>query len=110
MVNRTTSRRTALLLVFSTVVCVCGVSTPSAQERIYYVTGFVKAPGSYRYPDARTITVRVAIADAGGLSENGSSRRLVIVRKVDGELTEIAVTLSSMVEPGDIIRIPRRLQ
>lgn len=110
MVAHRPTRRSVLFLLFSVSLCLCGAFPLAAQDRVFYVTGFVKTPGSYRYPDEGTINAQQAIALAGGLTEQGSLRGLIIIRKVDGELTEIEATLTSTLEPGDTLRIRRRLQ
>jgi protein involved in polysaccharide export with SLBB domain len=77
------------------------------EQQRYYVTGFVKSPGSYLYEEG--LTVRQGIANAGGLTDQGSSRGVVIKRQVDGRAVEVDVTLSSPVQPNDTIFVRRRL-
>jgi protein involved in polysaccharide export with SLBB domain len=76
------------------------------QER-YYVTGFVKSPGSYVH--SAGLTVRQGIATAGGLTDQGSARGIIVKRKVDGQAVEVDVTLNSPVLPNDTIFVRRRL-
>ena len=73
----------------------------------FYVQGFVKQPGSYVLRPG--MTVRQAIAEAGGVSERGSSRRIKIVRKVKDKEVELDAEMSDLVRPGDTIRVPQRL-
>ena len=73
----------------------------------FYVQGFVKQPGSYVLRPG--MTVRQAIAEAGGVSERGSSRRIKIVRKVKDREVELDAEMSDLVRPGDTIRVPQRL-
>jgi polysaccharide biosynthesis/export protein len=76
-------------------------------ERVY-VSGFVKTPGSYVIRSG--MTVAQAIAEAGGLSERGSSRGLKIVRKdAQGREVEIDAKMSDQVRPNDLIRVRQRL-
>ena len=73
-----------------------------------YVSGFVKTPGSYVIRSG--MTVAQAIAEAGGLSERGSSRGIKIIRKdAQGHEVEIDAKMSDTVRPNDLIRIRQRL-
>jgi polysaccharide export outer membrane protein len=73
-----------------------------------FVSGEVRSPGQI---NAETgLTIRQAIALAGGLSERGSDKRLQIKRIVDGEEKTIKdVKLSDFVKPGDTIIVGRRI-
>ena len=73
----------------------------------YYVSGYVKQPGSFVLRPG--MTVRQAIAEAGGLSERGSTRGIKISRKVDGKEVEIDAAMSDLVRPNDTIRVRQRL-
>ncbi|MGH7017930.1 MAG: SLBB domain-containing protein, partial [Caulobacteraceae bacterium] len=69
----------------------------------FYVSGEVKAPGAF--PILSGMTVRMAIARAGGVSEDGSLGKVKVSR--DGR--EIHVSLDSDVKPGDVITVGERL-
>ena len=74
----------------------------------FYVSGMVKTPGSYVLRPG--MTVRQAIAEAGGISERGSTRGLKIVRKdKDGKETEVDAKMSDLVRADDVIRVRQRL-
>lgn len=81
------------------------IFVPPAER--FYVTGFVKTPGAF--PLKPGMTVRQAIAVAGGISERGSTRRLKIMRIVNGKEEEIGVDMADIVKPNDTIRVPQRL-
>jgi polysaccharide export outer membrane protein len=55
------------------------------------------------------MTVQQAIAEAGGISERGSNRRIKITRKVNGKDVEIDARMTDLVQPNDTIRVPQRL-
>lgn len=78
----------------------------SAADR-YYVTGFVKTPGAFVLRPG--LTVQQAIAEAGGLSERGSTRGIKINRKVNGKDVEINARMTDLVQPNDTIRVRQRL-
>jgi polysaccharide export outer membrane protein len=81
------------------------IIVPQAEK--FYVMGFVKQPGTFvLQPD---MTVRQAIAVAGGLTERGSDRRIKIIRKVNNKDVEIDAQLSDIVRPNDTIRVGQRL-
>ena len=75
-------------------------------ERIY-VTGYVKQPGSFVLRPG--MTVRQAIAEAGGLTDRGSNRRIKIIRRVGEKEVELDADMSDLVRPNDTIRVPQRL-
>lgn len=78
---------------------------PAADK--FYVTGFVRSPGSFVL--VPNMTVRQAIAVAGGLSERGSDRGMKIIRRVGDKEIEVSVSMSDLVKPNDTIRIRQRL-
>jgi polysaccharide export outer membrane protein len=73
----------------------------------FYITGFVRTPGNFVLRPG--MTVQQAIAEAGGLTERGSTRRIKIVRKVNGKDVEIDAKMTDVVQPNDTIRVPQRL-
>ena len=76
-------------------------------ERVY-VSGMVKTPGSFVIRPG--MTVRQAIAEAGGIAERGSTRGIKIIRKDDkGREVEIDAKMSDLVKPNDTIRVRQRL-
>ena len=73
---------------------------------IFYVTGYVSSPD--RYVWIQGMTVRQAIALAGGYTSRGSSRGIRISRRVDGEETEVGVNEDDLIQPGDTLVIRAR--
>lgn len=75
-------------------------------EKTCYVDGHVRRPGACQF--SRPITINMAISNAGGRDEFADDRAVELTRggkkqdldgKKDGDIV--------MVEPGDIIRVPR---
>ena len=81
------------------------IVVPAAER--FFVTGFVRKPGSYVM--SANLTVKQAIDISGGLMERGSTRGLRILRKVDGKDVEIAVGMDDLVLPNDTIRVRQKL-
>ena len=81
------------------------IFVPQAEK--FYVMGFVKQPGFFVLQP--NMTVRQAIAMAGGLTDRGSDRRLKIIRKVNNKDIEIDAKLSDVVLPNDTIRVGPRI-
>jgi len=76
-------------------------------ERVY-VSGYVKTPGAYVLRTG--MTVGQAIAEAGGISERGSSRGIKIIRKdATGREVEIDAKMSDSLRPNDRIQVRQRL-
>lgn len=71
-----------------------------------FVSGHVKTPGEYAIRTG--MTVRQAIALAGGVTDRGSTRRLQIIRQVDGKEVTISVDLTTLVQSGDTVVVRER--
>jgi polysaccharide export outer membrane protein len=80
------------------------VNVPVAKR--FYISGFIKNPGSFVL-DTGT-TVGQAIILAGGLTDRGSDRRLSVVRSVDGKVVEVSVKMEDKVLPNDEIKVKSR--
>jgi len=80
------------------------VFVPKAET--FSVTGYVRNPGPYVWEEG--MTVLVALAKAGGITERGARNRVKIIRIVDGELREIRVEMTDLVRPNDTIEVPQR--
>jgi polysaccharide export outer membrane protein len=80
------------------------VNIPVAKR--FYISGFIKNPGSFVL-DAGT-TVGQAIILAGGLSDRGSDRRISIIRTVNGKTVEVSVKMEDKVQPNDEIKVKSR--
>jgi len=73
----------------------------------FYVLGEVNSPGSFVW--SRGMSVRQAIALAGGYTPRGSTRGLRIIRNVDGEAVEVSVEQNDLVQANDTVQVRRRL-
>jgi polysaccharide biosynthesis/export protein len=73
----------------------------------FYVTGHVRQPGSFVLRPG--MTVRQAIAEAGGIAERGSTRGIKIIRKEKDKEVELDADMADLVRPNDTIRIRQRL-
>ena len=80
------------------------IYVPAAENEIFYLSGAVKSPGVY--PLTAGMTVRMAIARAGGVTEMGNEKKVEIFRK-GAKVPK--VTLETPVEVGDIIKLGERL-
>lgn len=80
------------------------VNVPVAKR--FYISGFIKNPGSFVL-DTGT-TVGQAIILAGGLTDRGSDRRLTVIRIVNGKPEEISVRMEDQVLPNDEIKVKSR--
>jgi polysaccharide export outer membrane protein len=80
------------------------VNVPVAKR--FYISGFIKNPGSFVL-DTGT-TVAQAIILAGGLNDRGSDRRITIIRSEGGKSVEISARLEDRVQPNDEIKVKSR--
>jgi len=80
------------------------INVPVAQR--FFIQGFVRNPGTYVISSG--MTVRQAIALAGGLNERGSDRRIKVTRLVKGKVEEQSIELDDKVQPNDTVTIQGR--
>jgi polysaccharide biosynthesis/export protein len=80
------------------------VNVPVAKR--FYISGFVKNPGSYVLDTGTTVSQAIILA--GGLSERGTDRRIRVNRVVDGRTVDLPVELDEKVQPNDEIKIRAR--
>jgi polysaccharide export outer membrane protein len=74
----------------------------------FYITGYVRTPGSYVLKP--NMTIGQAIAQAGGLTERGTLRRLKVLRKdKNGREVEHGADSTDIVRPNDTIKVAQRL-
>jgi len=82
-----------------------GDSVYVAKAGVFYVTGEVQRPGSYKYDDNPTILKAITLA--GGLTDHGAPGRIRIIRIIDSK--EIILKNVSMDEPilqDDVVVVP----
>ena len=80
------------------------VNVPIAKR--FFVSGFVKNPGSFVLDPGTTIGQAIVLA--GGLTDRGSDRRLSVVRLVNGKSVEVPVRMEDPVLPNDEIKVKPR--
>lgn len=73
-----------------------------AESPLFYVYGQVGAPGAYHL--TKDMSVRMALARSGGLTDRGSTGRISVYR--DGQ--KIKADLDTKVQPQDTIRVGER--
>lgn len=73
-----------------------------AQAPVFYITGAVNGSGSYKVD--KGMTVRKALARAGGLTDRGSDKKVKVFR--DGQ--EIKAKLDDPIQSGDSITVGER--
>jgi len=76
---------------------------PAAE--IFYISGQIGAPG--QYPLGPDMTLRMAVAKAGGVTQLGSLRRIKINR--GGKKVSGRIDLDAKVQAGDVIEIGERI-
>ena len=82
-----------------------GDSIYVAKAGVFYVTGEVQRPGSYKHEE--NPTVLKAITLAGGLTDHGAPGRIRIIRRIKGrEVILKNVTMDQSVLPDDVIVVP----
>lgn len=69
----------------------------------FFIQGEVKSPGSYTFEVG--LTVRKAIALAGGLTERASKKKIYLTRADDKEKKEVKVDMDAEIQSGDVILI-----
>jgi polysaccharide export outer membrane protein len=83
------------------------VSVEVLNYRPFYILGEVKEPGTY--PFTNGLTVKNAVATAGGFTYRANEKRVFIKRADAPKEEEFRLTDTTPVAPGDTIRIVERL-
>lgn len=73
------------------------------KESIFYVYGEVNKPGAYRMENV--VTVKMALALAGGLTAKGTQRRIEITRKEGGKERTLKANINDPLQFDDVVRI-----
>ena len=77
-------------------------------QPLFYIYGLVNRAGSYRIE--RGMTVRQALAQAGGPASRGTERGLAIFRRdADGKVVSFSPELSDAVLPNDVLYVQQSL-
>lgn len=78
------------------------------RQPMYYIYGEVQRAGSYRIE--RGMTVRQALAQAGGPTQRGTERRLRIHRRgADGQIQAINPEMHATLQPDDVLYVQESL-
>lgn len=83
------------------------ISIEVVNYRPFFILGQVNKPGSYSYIEG--MSVRMAVALAGGYTRRARENPVVIIRANDPEQAAQKVDPDTLVLPGDTIKVERRL-
>lgn len=79
------------------------VSVSIEAYRPFFINGQVNSSGAYPYQPG--ISVRKAVALAGGLKERASESKIFVMRETDAEHKQTKISMDGPVFPGDTITI-----
>lgn len=83
------------------------VSAQVINYRPFYILGEVNRPGEYPYTSG--LTVLNAVAAAGGFTYR-ANKKIIYIKSVDGNAEQaFELTTSTVVRPGDTLRIGERI-
>jgi len=79
------------------------VNVSVVEYRPFYINGEVKTPGGYPYQPG--LTLRKAVALAGGFKERASKTKISLLseRALDGKQRQVGI--DEVLNPGDIITV-----
>ena len=78
------------------------------RQPMFYIYGEVQRAGSYRIE--RGMTIRQALAQAGGPSQRGTERRLRVYRRgADGQVESINPEMQATLQPDDVLYVQESL-
>lgn len=77
------------------------------RQPMFYIYGEVQRAGSYRVE--RAMTVRQALAQAGGPTARGTVRGLRIYRRDAAKVQVVSPELDDLVKPDDVLLVPESL-
>lgn len=79
------------------------VSVSIEAYRPFFINGQVNSSGAYPYQPG--ISVRKAVALAGGLKERASESKIFVMRETDAEHKQTKISMDGPVFPGDTITV-----
>lgn len=82
------------------------VTVDVAQNRPFFILGEVRTAGQYPYVNG--MTVRTAVAIAGGYSERADKHKIQITRRINGLVEKLDVPDDYVVKPGDTLLVYER--
>ncbi|WP_407080244.1 polysaccharide biosynthesis/export family protein [Alteromonas aquimaris] len=82
------------------------VAVTIVEYRPFFIDGEVKQPGGYPYQPG--LSVNKAAALAGGYTERASRSDIQIVRYQNGRQVTLEVSVSELIQPGDVITVQQR--
>ncbi|MBH0113701.1 polysaccharide export protein [Novosphingobium sp. YJ-S2-02] len=82
------------------------VNVRPAQLRPFYVTGEVNQPGEFQFREG--MTVLAALSAAGGYTYRAKTNVVAITRTTDGQDVTAQADESTIIKPGDRIRVYER--
>ena len=82
------------------------VTVDVQQNRPFFILGEVRSAGQYPYVSG--MTVKMAVAIAGGYSDRANERRIQITRRVNGLVERMDVPDDYVVQPGDTLQVYER--
>ncbi|NMH60504.1 polysaccharide export protein [Alteromonas sp. MYP5] len=82
------------------------VAVTIIEYRPFFIDGEVKQPGGYPYQPG--LSVNKAAALAGGYTERASRSDIQIVRQQNGKQVTLEVSVSELIQPGDVITVEQR--
>ena len=82
------------------------VTVDIQQNRPFFILGEVRSPG--QYPFVNGMTVKTAVAIAGGFSERALRMRAKVSRRINGVVEVLDVPSDYVLSPGDTVEVPER--
>jgi polysaccharide export outer membrane protein len=82
------------------------VSVEVLNYRPFYILGQVEQPGSYPYQSG--MTVRQAVALAGGFTRRAVKSEVTLIRPASDGTIEVIADIDARILPGDTIEVDRR--
>lgn len=82
------------------------VTVDMHQNRPFFILGEVRTAGQYPYVSG--MTVKTAVAIAGGFSERANERKFQITRRINGLVEKLDVPDDYVVLPGDTVQVYER--
>ncbi|MFT7223853.1 MAG: protein involved in polysaccharide export with SLBB domain [Cellvibrionaceae bacterium] len=74
--------------------------------RDFYISGEIADPGNFPYRPG--LTLNKAIALGGGFTERAARTKIAVTSEDQDQADRVIVDLDYMIQPGDVITVPRR--
>ena len=77
------------------------------RAEFFFVMGEVNKPGTYKLEEGMTVTKAISVA--GGFTDKAAKKKIKILREKNGKQTEQNAAPNTLLQPQDVVQVPRSI-